>query len=584
MYRWVPSLRKTLIMIVILAFAVLQPCLSPLADSEAVEPSIRCAHRVELIEGGLLLVNDTFSFSSPNNSSVSDVREFFVGYPRLFSQRMDYHAVYTSMNGTWTVPGNAQIWLEEGMTGLRISFPDPAMLGQNMTLVINTVFVFSELFIVTSQEMLVPVPLFPATSGHLSSCVTEVRLPSGATLRAVSPNVLEGSIVDGIWVLRNETLSLPKYQNVSAIVDYYVGSSSAFLYDVEKIERRVDLGSPSVVKIQDSFTLRNLGASVTYYGVRLPLQASDVHTRDSIGATELYLEKKENVTYQSAYIWPRTSIKQGERWKFTVEYSLPSVGLLGSEANEYTLRAPALPDVNYTVRALIVTIALPEGAEPTTSTPKKQEVERTGPFSWELVYTAKNVTFLQHLSLEASYVYSPIWLAFRPTILAVVASALMAVVIGYTRRKKATSEHRAALEPSLLGRLVDLYEQRLSMDNQSDQLEEELENRRISRAEYSRRKDASKNRELDIENQIKSVKERLTQEWPSIEASLHEIEVSEIEVQTERNNLRELEARLRNRGVARDAYNRLRQEYLNRIRRARSRIQRTVLSLREKTY
>ena len=122
------------------------------------------------------------------------------------------------------------------------------------------------------------------------------------------------------------------------------------------------------------------------------------------------------------------------------------------------------------------------------------------------------------------------------------------------------------------------------MDNQSDQLEEELENRRISRAEYSRRKDASKNRELDIENQIKSVKERLTQEWPSIEASLHEIEVSEIEVQTERNNLRELEARLRNRGVARDAYNRLRQEYLNRIRRARSRIQRTVLSLREKTY
>jgi len=550
---------------------------------EEASPLVRTRHVVEIREGGLIIINDTFTLSTPPNVTFVDVANFFMGFPSNFTDHLDYHALYQWNDNDWI----ALEGLEEEANdtrGFRVTLPNPVRLEGNKTVTFRGVFLFSELVYPYGQDLIAFFPLYPSLFTNTSTCEVEVKLPKGAVLTAVDPKVFSNSSVEGVYILSHNQSSLPPFQRVGATITYLVGSSSNMIVRCEELQRTIDLTSLSQIRIRDTYTLLNLGPRVTSYITKIPLNAFDLDAKDYLERLTIMSTSFEKEGYKKIIVVPITSIETGEGWVFTVEYSLPLKEYADrSMGNELHLNYFFLSNFSFTVRDLEVTVILPEGGEYSTSTPASGAVRKVGPFTQEVSYRIENATILDDLDLHFAYIYNPLWTTFRPTLWSCL--LVLAVVGTYQLLRSRKPREREVSEGRLsLRRFIELYEERLTLSAEEEKLEESMNERRISRSEYNRRTETLESRVSNIESSLRSVKERIKQEAPQFEKVLREIDAAEAEMNTQKTNLRELEARLRGRGISRDAYRRLRQEYLSRTRRARSRIERAILSLREGGY
>jgi hypothetical protein len=557
---------------------------------EEASPLVEVRHEVEVREGGLIIVNDTFILSTPPNVTFIDVANFFVGFSSNFIDHMNYHALYQWNDNNWI----ALTGLEEevnGTQGFRVTLPTVVRLEGDKTLTLRGVFLFSEVvqfYTETAypyeQGMIAAFPLYPSLPLNMSNCEVEVRLPKGAVLTGVDPNVFSNSSVDGTYILSHNQSSLPSFQMEGAALTYSVGTSSNLIVRCKNLQRTIDLASISRIRILDTYTFLNLGSELTYYSVKIPLNSFDIVARDYLERLIFTSTRVENEGYIKLDVLPMRSIGTGEGWIFIVEYSLPfNVYVHGNMGSEFRLNYFLLSNFSFTVRDLEVMVILPEGGGYRSSTPESSTVQKVGPFTEEVSYRMENATVLDDLSLHLGYTYNLLWTTFRPTLWT---SLLVLVVVGaYQLLRSRKPREREVSESRLsLRRFIELHEEKLALSAEEEKLEESMDERRISRSEFNRRKETLTSRMSNIENSLKGVKDKIRQGAPQFEKVLREIDTAEAEVKTERTNLRELEARLRGRTISRDAYRRLRQEYLSRIRRARSRIERAILSLREEAY
>ncbi|MFB0543571.1 MAG: hypothetical protein ACETVR_02200 [Candidatus Bathyarchaeia archaeon] len=568
--------------LVFVLFLTLSMGVSMQVHGEEVSPLVKVHHNVEVREGGLILINDTFILLNPFNTTI-EVEDFFVGFPSPFPSHIDYHAFYQWSNDTWiTLASESSEVGENDTRGFTLTLPSPVRLEEGETLILRGVFLFSKTVSLYDGEFYASFPLYPSLPLNLSTCEVEVRLPPGAILGGIEPEVFTNSTIDGTYILNHNQTSLPPFQGEVATVMYGAGASSPLLVECESFKRVIDLNSPSQVRIRDTYTLFNLGSRIDFYSKIVPHGSFNIRARTDLSSLMVYVQGDEEGDI-TVYIAPKVSIKPGERWVFTVEYSLPFREYVErNEGGFLELNYVFLSNFSFTVRQLSVTVILPEGGEHLTSTPTPT-VKKTGPFTQELSYGMENATLLDDLRFHLAYRYNPLWTAFRPTLWT---SLLVLAVVGTHQLlfRKKREEREMPEERRLLRRFIELYEEKLVLSTEEEKLEEDRENRRISRPEYDRRIKDIESRSSKVEDLLRGVKDSIKQRMPQFGELLREIEVAEVEIETEKTNLRELGARLRARRLSRGAYRRLRQEYLRRIRRARSRIERAILSLRERVY
>jgi hypothetical protein len=584
LYRKVFTLRRSLgsSLVLILFLALSMNSFIQVRGEEA-SPLIKTRHVVEIREGGLIIINDTFTLSTPPNVTFVDVANFFMGFPSHFMDHLDYYALYQWNDDGWI----ALEGLEEEANdtrGFRVTLQNPVRLEGNMTLTLRGIFLFSEVVYSYENDLIAFFPLYPSLPANISTSDVEVKLPKGAVLTAVDPKVFSNSSVEGVYILSYNQSSLPPFQQLEATVTYLAGSSSNMIVRCEELQRTIDLTSLSQIRILDTYTLLNLGPQLTSYTTNISLNAFDLDAKDYLEHLTIMSTSFEKEGCKKIIVVPTISIETGEGWVFTVEYSLPLKEYAErSLGNEFHLNYFFLSNFSFTVRHLEVTVILPEGGEYSSSTPASGAVRKVGPFTQEVYYRMENTTVLDDLDLHFAYVYNPLWTTFRPTLWSCLL-VLATVGIYQIFRSKKPREREVSEGRLSLRRFIELYEEKLTLSAEEEKIEESMNERRISRSEYNRRTETLGSRVSNIENSLKSFKERIKQEAPQFEKVLREIEAAESEMKTQKTNLRELEARLRGRSISRDAYRRLRQEYLSRIRRARSRIERAILSLREGGY
>ncbi|RJS89636.1 hypothetical protein CW700_03355 [Candidatus Bathyarchaeota archaeon] len=549
---------------------------------EGASPIVEVHREVEVIEGGLVVINDTFEVSPPPNVTSLEVREFFMGLPPPFPGYTDYHAFYRLYNGTWISLASTLSESEEGVRGFRVILPTPVTLGEGETLVLRGILLLSRVVRIYEQQMYAYFPLYPSLPLNISTCEVEIRLPRGAILIAVDPAVFSNSTQNLVYVLRHSRTSIPPLQKTVVNLLYQAGASSNTIVECEHLKRVMEVKPPSRVEIRDTYTLLNLGPTFHYYNpliVKIHLNSSNARARDDLGLLSTNSLTKEGCI--ELHVRPRIPIRTGERWIFTVEYSLPLERCVekGGGGN-FLLNYVFLSNFSFTIRHLEVEVDLPEGGGYVTSTPTG-EVSKTGPFRYAVHYAMENATILDDLGFQLAYRYNPLWMTFRPTLWASIL-VLVAIVAQQALRLRRPEERKIPEDRLLLREFVELYEEKLALSVELERLEEEIDSRRISRSEYNKRRRVIESRSSRVERRLRGVKGKIRQTMPQLEEVLREIEVAEVEIASEQGNLRELQARLRARRISRGAYRHLRREYLRRIRRARSRIERTVLSLRER--
>jgi len=553
-------------------------------QGEESPPQVSVRSLVEIKEGALIIVNNTFTLSRPPNTAFVDVATFFIGLPSVFAGYVDYRAFYLWHNDRWVpLSGSAAIG-GNGTRGFRLILPNPVRLEGSKVLSLRSVFLLSETAYVYGQGIIVNFPLYPSLSSNISTCEIEVRLPKGAAPTNIETEIFSTSVIDGTYVLSHSRVSLAPFQTKEATIVYSAGTSSNLIVRCEKLQRVMNLTPPSKMKIQDTYTLLNLGSELTSYAVKIPINSFDISVEEYLGKLAFNSETVEKEGYAKVGIVPRINIRTNERWSFTLEYSLPLKEYVETGTGDSLyLKYLFLSNFGFTVRQLEVTVILPEGGEYSASTPAPNTMKKVGLFIQEVFYKRENATILDNLSLHLTYTYNYLWTAFRPTLWSIllVLGAAGAYQILRSRKQKEleVSEDRLPLR-----RFVELYEEKLPLSAEGDKLDEDIDERRISRSDYNKKREMLDSRISKVESLLKTLRDRIKHETPQFEKVVREIEIAEVEIETEKTNLRELETRLRSRGITRDAYRRLRQEYLGRIRRARSRIERAILTLREEAY
>lgn len=352
--------------------------------------------------------------------------------------------------------------------------------------------------------------------------------------------------------------------------------------DCRIVERSVDLSSPEIV-VKDTYTLLNRGALIYYYTLQVPPDAFNIRAYDSLSILTIFTETNETWGYTLVHLGPKSYVQTDQSWIFTVQYSLPFRDYVAASDN-YSLSFSMLSNVSFTARTLSVEITLPEGAEYLGSTPQANSVKKVGTFGQEVDFERSNVTFLDDLGLQVTYKYNTVWEAFRPTLWSSLVVLAVVGTYGTLRLRRKTEGGEVSQSQATLRNFIELYEERLSLSREEEKLDDDLEARRIGRSEYNRHMEECRTKSSGVLAQLKGLKDRIARDMPQYGMLMNETEAAEVEMEVERTNLRELETRLRNRRVSRDAYVRLRDEYIRRMGRARARIERAIVSLREKIY
>jgi hypothetical protein len=247
----------------------------------------------------------------------------------------------------------------------------------------------------------------------------------------------------------------------------------------------------------DSYRIRN-NSTVTAGALDLiiPSTATNVVVRDEFGAiltTETLSSNQRtrllNATLASALTSGRTSV-------LTVNYNMPSASFQGSR---FSLDLVHFPDFNYYVDQATVTFVPPEGARfitPSLSELNSMSTLNRDIFQDKLSFTQTGVSKVDYEipaedALQVTYDYSPLWLAFRPTMWAWVIAIIGAVALAIWRRPKTTAPLRivapkasVTLRPDNIRAFIEAYEERSRLNSELKSLDARAQKGKIPRRQY----------------------------------------------------------------------------------------------------
>ncbi|MCW3991913.1 MAG: hypothetical protein NWE79_04340, partial [Candidatus Bathyarchaeota archaeon] len=301
--RRVPALLLIAFMLILTA---------PSAEAqERPQPTIHARREVEILNGGLLTVNDTFTLEAPHGVQVQ-VTSIKVGFPSPFAS--ERHSFYVSSNGRWQPLRYQETGLgEPGFYGYDLKLPSPVVLDGGQTLVIMASYLFVDRVSGNGGGYSAQIPIYPALPHNMSSFVIQVALPQGAVLKEVdSPLAFTNSTEGGVWTLRHEAEMLTPLMNENMTISYTPPPQEEYLLDCELIQRGISV-KPGRLRLEDTYVIANRGAAFSRFHLKLPGDASNIRAHDWIGPLKVeYDMVEEDRGYVDLQISPRPSVAGGE--------------------------------------------------------------------------------------------------------------------------------------------------------------------------------------------------------------------------------------------------------------------------------
>lgn len=541
------------------------------------QPIIHARRGVEILEGGLLTVNDTFALEAPRGERVL-ITSLKVGFHAPFTS--ERRSFYVSSNGDWRPLEYHETDLgEPGFHGYDLELSYPVVLEDGSTLKIMASYLFVDRVWWDGGGYSARIPVYPAVPYNLSSFVIQVELPEGAEFNEVdSPLAFTNSSEGGRWTLTHESGMLTPLLNENMTVTYTPAPEDEYLLDCELMQRRISI-KPGRLRLEDTYIITNRGAILNRFHLKLPRGTSNIRARDGVGPLKVVSDVAEDDgAYVDLYVSPRSSVRWRGRWSFTVEYSVPSGEHIDDGGGRFILTYPA-HNTNRYVRRFVVVATLPEGGSFIASEPEPTSVKKDSAFTQQVIMDLRGVMPSELPRVVVEYGWSAIWSALRPLVWALIAAGAVASVYILRRRRRAVEVEPAAI-PSDLEDFLNLYRERVALLAEQEELERGLERKEIGREHFDRRSAEITRRQRELLRTLRRLEGSLKTADPRIGEGLLGIRKAEAELDKVNTDLRNLEVRLRARRVSRRDYKRRRRDYIRRRSRARKRIEQVIAALR----
>lgn len=564
MSRWF----KGAVGVLILASLLLQ-LTGASATPDATQPTVRVSHTINVLDWGMLVVNDTVTITNTDSASVSS---FLIGVPERVGRHLSYAFARAGENETLGLEMNADLG-RSGFRAVKVSFsPIPSGATYRFTVTL----IFSGLITPSSAGYNVTAPIYPSLSQEAERVDVKVVLPAAVTL--VSSYWSEG----GNPVLEYAQTPLEAYADTVSSKLSFKGSFR--LVDCESARREVLLDPLGEITVSDSYRLRNLGGD-TFNSIdfSLPMGAHNVTARDDLGEVKVTSREGRdavaNVTVSLRY-----SIRGSphyDAYSFTLKYKLPwrlyvsRLDALVSSQMSLTL----IPYSKWVIRSLDFVATLPEGAQYEKASPPPDRVEKAG-LSPVISYRVLNATPYHRLTLKLKYRYLIFWSALRPTLWMGLGVAIVCSLIGLSRLRK-PPQPLAGIPVDVLSSYVEVVDRRAALRQEMESLDEDLSRDRIRRHDYRRRTRQISQEMQSLDRELEELKPKVRAISSRYAAIVRGVEIAESEYDTARSSVLRLETTYREGKVSKDAYERLRMDLYKRMNRAKSLIDGTTISLRE---
>jgi hypothetical protein len=495
-------------------------------------------HEVHILYSGQVIISDTIQVTGTMPSIIQ------VGLPFQYTQHVIEVEAYDSNNNKLTVTAGVSLQDRSGFYGTTIDLSDATS---------NT---FTVIFVL-SNDLLAPgssitrynlnYPAYPSLTLPAATVNTTLVLPAGVTLTTIQKE--DGAVNATSYQKSNLSAftAIPANATLNAAADYLQVAT------INSLDRNVNVNPSGTVTSADKYTILNNGVnSLRFFKLNLPLGATNVVARDQFGrslSVNTYdtpgITKVANVTFIQ-------SISIGSLSDITIEYTLPNS--TSQQSGQFVLDLTLYPYFNYYIESMSATITPPEGAS-LLSPPPSAIISRNA-FQESLTVTRSGVTYTDSIynqeTVQAKFVFSPLWIAFRPTIWMWVIAAVGAAIVAFMTRPKAKATPAKTYSPVVAAAVgvssdqirtfVESYEEKLQIDSEIRSLENRVQRGRIPRRRYKERRASLEGRMMSLNKTIDELKAVLRSSGGDRADIMRKLDASETNLNEVNQELLTLEA------------------------------------------
>jgi len=537
---------------------------------------IRVNRVIQIEDGGALLMNDTFTFSSDLGNIARPLNGFDVGIPAAYRDALAYLFAYDAAG---RLPARLDVAAEGGgFPWVNVSFSQSVDVSNGRQYDFTLVYVFSGLVNANQTFIHADFPAYPILAEEVSFCNVTVILPEGAVFNSTSSPFINMT-TDSRQILYSERAPLEPYSNVSSWVKFK--APDFVLLQIDEWRREIQIDGLGGLAATDYYQVVNKGDR---YLLRilfvLPANASGVSVQDVYGAVT-GVAVRDRGGFVEADITLRETLTKGQKVKLLVAYKLPFWRYVTQRGwQDYVINVSLSRPNDWILSRYAVTVSLPEGGELQASSKTPYQLEREG-FLVKVKFTEANVTRFHEASISLQYRYLILWASLRPTLWVGTIAVLIVSVFFVRRAPKPETVAVVALSSGVLRRFVDTYEERQRLRSELESLEQRVQKGKMSRRRYRLQKSSLDGRLSKLQKDMLELRGEITAAGGRYSERMRHLETAETEIETLDRDIARVEVRFQRREISSEARSRLLDEY-NRIReRAENTTEEILLRLRE---
>jgi len=536
-------------------------------------------HTVELLEGGLVVINDTVTVSANKNVSTN----FQLGFPYDYAPYLV--KCFASFNGK-EIPVKLDYGL--GVPGFYGVLINLTSLGDEFKIDstpknFTVTFIFSELIKVEDNSLTLNFTLFPSLPVDAKVCNTTVIFPSSLSLVEASFTYNDTKVEGNkrYYYLSPAPLKKFAYDEAKA----WLRLSGTFTYaEIEKLERKIEIDAYGSINVRDVYHIINKGTSdIDEITVFFPKEGYNFIVEDSTGI-KVSEVKKTDLERNKLDI---PSVGPNEKNVFSLVYKLNSTAVLSKNGDKYKLSISVSKITPLLIRELTITFIAPQGIsfEPQMNVYSlASSIKRD--FSKDIItFTLRNFTMFDFdkFQVEITYKTNVFWTSYPYTLITLVASAV--ILLGFFARRKPgpapTVTPKIVVSPKVFRKFVESYEERIKIMSRLDRLEKQMRRGRISRRQYKVRKTMLENKLSSLSKDLADLRETIRRSGPRYADIIRQLEIAEAQLEEAEAGIRRVRSRYRRGEISREAYRRLLEEHEKRVDEANLKIEGALLRLRE---
>jgi hypothetical protein len=525
---------------------------------------------------GVLHVGDHFLVHN-NGTTPVDSLEF--GFPRAYLNNI-YNVQAKDKQGTSLVL-DADVNGTSSTYWMRVHFIQP--LTSNQTYDFTVAMAMANLIQLVPTGIQYNFTAAPILTQDARVANSTFVAPTGSNFVLSSNATYMPVTVNGLPGLFRQFKPWKAYQQDTFYAPYR--SINQFLLDLVYAERDIIIHSTGGLSVTDTYKMKNNGLDITSFTITLPDSATNVMAYDVVGA--MWATPQNPAPPYTVTVQPRYSsgFKNGKNFTFTMTYDVPASRYLKQVSwwGKYNLTFPLLDNRDdFLYDNASVKIITPDGVSI-----NMLQIPAQSPLAKPIEYDPQSRTFklqgvtdLNNVTVGAIVNYLPFWSAFGslPWLLGLeVAIAVFALAV----RIRRGPELAVPVPVERLREFVGLYDEKLALSRELDDMEEEVARGGLVKHEFRRRKKVIKLRLDEINRSLMEVKAQLRTVTPRYDELIRRIDRAEAEIDVSKNSLNQVRAQYRSGRTTRETYDHMVNDLTKRVDRAEETVETILITLRE---